>query len=109
LFGKTNNESFIVREIFLTKNIENSPINFTISSDELIKAYDEAEKRNLDVVGIFHSHPGSNASPSLTDEKYMEVNPVPWIIFSTKNNEFRAYLFDSKIMQIPINIQQIYL
>jgi len=105
LFGKIENENFIVKDVFLTKNIENSSINFTISNDELITAYGEAEKRKLEVIGIFHSHPDSNAYPSTTDKKYMEINPVPWVIFSNKNKEFKAYIFESEIMHVYLEIK----
>ncbi len=105
LFGKIENENFAVKDVFLTKNIENSSINFTISNDELIIAYSEAEKRKLEVIGIFHSHPDSNAYPSLTDKKYMEINPVPWVIFSNKSKEFRAFIFESEITPISLEIK----
>ncbi|MEX0763785.1 MAG: M67 family metallopeptidase [Nitrosopumilaceae archaeon] len=104
LFGKIENDHFTVKDIFLTKNTQESPVNFTISNEELIKVYEEAEKRQLDVVGIFHSHPDSSAYPSLTDQKYMEINPVPWIIFSNKNEEFKAYVFDSKIISVDVAV-----
>ncbi|MEX2348333.1 MAG: M67 family metallopeptidase [Nitrosopumilaceae archaeon] len=104
LFGKIENDHFTVKDIFLTKNTQESPVNFTISNEELIKVYEEAEKRQLDVVGIFHSHPDSSAYPSLTDQKYMEINPVPWIIFSNKNEEFKAYVFDSKIISVDLTV-----
>lgn len=105
LFGKIENETFIVKDVFLTKNIENSPVNFTISNDELITAYGEAEKRKLGVIGIFHSHPDSNAYPSHIDKKFMEINPVPWVIFSNKNKEFKAYIFESEIMLVSLEIK----
>ena len=60
LFGKDNT----VSEIFLTENIEKSPVNFTISNDELIEAYKIAEEKKMEVMGIFHSHPNSEAYPS---------------------------------------------
>jgi proteasome lid subunit RPN8/RPN11 len=105
LFGKIEKDHFKVKDIFLTGNIEHSPVNFTISNDELIKAYQEAEKRKLDVVGIFHSHPDSEAYPSETDQKFMETNPVPWMIFSNKRKQFRAYLFESKIEPVDITVE----
>ena len=104
LFGRIENDHFTVKDVFLTKNIQDSPVNFTMSNEDLIKGYEEAEKRNLDVVGIFHSHPDSSAYPSLTDQKYMEINPVPWIIFSNKNQEFKAYVFDSKIIPVDLAV-----
>ncbi len=105
MFGKIENENFAVKDVFLTKNVEESPANFTISNDELITAYSEAEKRKLEVIGIFHSHPDSNAYPSLTDKKYMEINPVPWVIFSNKSKEFRAYILESEITPISLEIK----
>lgn len=104
LFGKIEKDHFRVKDVFLTKNIENSPVTFTISNDELIKGYQEAEKRKLDVVGIFHSHPDSEAYPSMTDQKFMEINPVPWVIFSNKTEQFRAYVFDSKVIPFVLSV-----
>lgn len=104
LFGKIEDDSFNVKDVFLTKNIEDSPVNFTISNEELLKGYKEAEKRKLDVVAIFHSHPDSNAYPSPTDKKFMETNPVPWIIFSNKGDELKAYIFDVKIIPLTLTV-----
>ncbi|WP_428323834.1 Mov34/MPN/PAD-1 family protein [Nitrosopumilus sp.] len=98
LFGKEDT----VSEIFLTKNIEESPVNFTISNEQLIEGYKIAEEKKMDVIGIFHSHPNSEAYPSNTDKKFMQSNPVAWVIYSGVNNDFRAYLLESKIKEIPI-------
>ena len=105
LVGTIEKDHYRVKDVFLTMNIENSPVNFTISNDELIKGYQEAEKRKLDVVGIFHSHPDSDAYPSLTDQKFMEINPVPWVIFSNKSEQFRAYVFESKVIPFDLHVE----
>lgn len=91
-----------VKEVFVTENIEDSPVNFTVSNEQLIEGYKEAEKKNLDVVGIFHSHPSSDAIPSNTDKKFMETNPVVWVIFSGVSEKFRAFVLDSETKEIPI-------
>lgn len=98
LFGKNNQ----VLDLFLTENIENSPVNFTISNKQLIEAYKIAEEKKMEIVGIFHSHPDSDAYPSNTDKKFMQSNPVAWIIYSGINKNFRAYLLESDIVEIPI-------
>jgi len=103
LFGKIENEKSMVKDVFLTENIDDSPINFSVSNEELLKAYKMAEEKNLDIVGIFHSHPGSHAYPSNTDKKFMEVNPVVWVIFSNTEKNFRAYTFDHEIKEISIS------
>ena len=98
LFGKDNT----VLDLFLTENIEKSPVNFTISNKQLIEGYSIAEEKKMDVIGIFHSHPDSEAYPSNTDKKFMQSNPVVWIIYSGINKNFRAYFLNSDITEIPI-------
>ena len=91
-----------VSDVFLTKNIEESPVNFTISNDQLIEGYKIAEEKKLQVIGIFHSHPNSEAYPSSTDKKFMHSNPVVWIIYSGVNKNFKAYVLESDVLEIPI-------
>ena len=98
LFGKEEE----VLDIFLTDNIEESPINFTISNEQLIEAYKIAEDQNVEIVGIFHSHPNSEAFPSNTDKKFMQSNPVAWIIYSGINKNFKAHILESDSIEIPI-------
>ena len=101
LFGKDS----LVSEVFLTKNIEESPVNFTISNDQLIEGYKIAEEKRIEVIGVFHSHPNSDAYPSNTDKKFMQSNPVAWIIYSGINKNFKAYFLESDITEIPIEIK----
>ena len=98
LFGKDNQ----VSDLFLTENIEKSPVNFTISNKQLIEGYKIAEEKKIEVIGIFHSHPNSDAFPSDTDKKFMQSNPVVWIIYSGTNKNFKAFLLESNIIEIPI-------
>lgn len=104
LFGNERSETCTVSDIFLTENTEKSPINFTISNEELLKGYKDAEQKKLDVIGIFHSHPHSEAVPSLTDKEFMVGNPVIWVIFSNKYDEFKAYILESEIVQVSVKI-----
>lgn len=102
LFGKTENDKLVVQEIYIADNKEESPVNFTISNEQLILGYQEAEKKNLEVIGIFHSHPSSEPYPSETDKKFMKINPVAWVIFSCMTNNFKAYILESDINEIPV-------
>jgi len=101
LFGKDS----LVSEVFLTKNIEESPVNFTISNEQLIEGYKIAEEKRVEVIGVFHSHPNSDAYPSNTDKKFMQSNPVAWVIYSGINKNFKAYFLESDIIEIPIEIK----
>ena len=102
LLGEKIDDTWNVKEVFLTENIDKSQTNFTISPEELLKGYKLAEKMHLELVGVFHSHPNSDATPSDTDKKFMQNNPVPWIIFSGVTSDLTAYLLDSVVIEIPI-------
>jgi proteasome lid subunit RPN8/RPN11 len=102
LFGKENQESYKVERIFLTQNIEQSPVNFTISAEQRLEADKIERDSELKIIGIFHSHPNSEAHPSETDEKFMDLNPGVWIIFSGVSKNFKAYVLENNIKEIPI-------
>jgi len=56
----------------------------------------------MEVIGIFHSHPNSDAFPSSTDKKFMRSNPVAWVIYSGINKNFRAHVLESDSVEIQI-------
>ena len=85
-------------------NADRSPYSFSIEPSELLRAYDEAEKNGLQVIGIYHSHPGKS-SPSATDRKYMELNPVVWLIYSTTEERFSAFISDGGVDKVELNIR----
>ena len=81
--------------------MDDSKINFTISPEEELKVDTVARKKDMEIVCIFHSHPNSDASPSLTDKKLMNVNPFPWIIYSCETDEMNCFILKNK------NIEQL--
>jgi len=105
LFGTEKDGKSKVERIFLTKNIDQSPVNFTISAEQRLEADKMEKELQLKIIGIFHSHPDSEAYPSSTDKKFMDLNPVIWIIFSGFLKDFKAYVLESEISEIPIEIE----
>lgn len=102
LFGSEIAENAKVERVFLTQNIEKSPVNFTISADQRLEADRIERETGLKIISIFHSHPNSEAIPSTTDKKFMELNPVIWIIFSGVTKEFKAHTLKE---EIPIEVK----
>jgi len=96
LLGSHNDQQWNVKEVFLTRNAHtDSRTSFIITPEELLQGYQLAEKKQLELVGVFHSHPNSAASPSNFDKKFMKVNgDVPWIIFSGINTDLRAFILE---------------
>lgn len=104
LLGNYDNENEIkVIDSLAMRNSDESPRSFRIESQELINGYLTAEKMNLNVVGIFHSHPAP-PMPSSTDKIFMEINPVVWLIYSTLINQSRAYIFEQKIREVQLKV-----
>ena len=106
LLGTRSNQQWNVKEVFLTRNAHtDAQTSFIISPEELLQGHQLAEKKQLELVGIFHSHPNTAASPSNMDKKYMKVNgDVPWIIFSGINTDFRAFILKQDMEEINIKI-----
>lgn len=94
LLGKRVDTKSIVKSILPMNNSLHSSVAFNINPDDLYNAYNTARLLKLDVISIFHSHP-SKLLPSKTDQIFMLLNPVIWIIYSTSLNDFKAYIFDN--------------
>lgn len=93
-----------VVEVLPMRNADESAVTFSIEPSELLQAYDLAESKKLQVIGIFHSHPAKPA-PSSTDKKFMEINPVVWLIYSTTEGQFKAYLYDDTVKEVAVKIK----
>ncbi|HEV8404661.1 MAG TPA: M67 family metallopeptidase [Nitrososphaera sp.] len=93
----------VVLEILPMQNADQSAMSFSIEPQEVLRAYDFAESKKLFVIGIFHSHP-VNPTPSSTDRKFMEINPVVWLIYSTTEQKFKAYVYDSDVKEVAVRI-----
>ena len=102
LYGNKKGEESTVKEIWLTENIDSSPTEFTLSPEQTWEMNQKRKELNLEIIGIFHSHPKGEALPSSTDKKFMQNNPYVWIIYSGINKNFRAFILESDSIEIPI-------
>jgi len=94
-----------VVKILPMRNSDESPVTFSIEPAELLHAYNLAESKGMQVIAIFHSHP-AKPWPSSTDIKFMEINPVVWVIYSTTESQLKAFVYDDDefIKEIDIRI-----
>lgn len=102
LYGQCKGESIVIDNVFLAQNADSSPTSFSIAPPQLLEAYGLADKNDMDIVAIFHSHPKSAAVPSEKDRTFMETNPVVWIIYSGLDSAFRAFVLESGIVEVSI-------
>lgn len=100
--------NYEVAEILPMRNIDESPVTFSVEPAELIQVYNLAESKGMQVIAIFHSHP-AKAWPSSTDIKFMEINPVVWVIYSTTESQLKGFIYDDDelIKEIDIRVNDV--
>jgi [CysO sulfur-carrier protein]-S-L-cysteine hydrolase len=103
LVGRTTGKDVHIINLIPMRNSDSSKVTFSMDPQQLIDIYKKVEKQDMHVVGIFHSHP-AEPMPSLIDRKFMEINPVVWIIYSTTTHRSRAYIFEEKINEVQMHI-----
>lgn len=104
LFGKREKDSITVEEVCFVGNRLKSPVAFEMEPMEMVEAMEEAEKRGLEVVGIFHSHLKCPPRPSGRDLRGMELWPVVWFIVDNEGN-YGAYLPEGgRVREVEVRV-----
>ncbi|GIU91211.1 MAG: Mov34/MPN/PAD-1 family protein [Acidimicrobiia bacterium] len=95
-----------LRMAYPLTNVLASPTNYTIDPVEHFRALKHAERQGWELVGVFHSHPHSQAYPSPTD---VRLAPDPeWVYFliglaDRDRPQLRAFrIHDGTITEIDI-------
>ena len=94
--GTIKERQALAEKVFTPENIDKSTVSFTVDPLVLLDIYTKIDESDLEVVGIYHTHPAL-PYPSGTDKKFMEVNPSVWLISSTSEpNKPKGYLLREK-------------
>ncbi len=103
LFGeRRKGKEFIVKECSFIKNLNNSPLSFTMDPKEMYFEIMKHVKKSMDIVGLFHSHM-SSTKPSSKDLKYMRLWGIPWVIISKHDKAIAAYIIkDGDLCEVEI-------
>jgi proteasome lid subunit RPN8/RPN11 len=70
-------------------NINPSPVSYTVDPDEHFAALTHAESRGWEIAGVFHSHPGGSAMPSMVDVQ-TALEP-DWMYLIASPDEIRGF------------------
>lgn len=95
----------LVKDALPVTNQLHSPTRFYMDPVELVKNLHWIDDHNLEILGIYHSHPNGPDHPSETDlQEYLYPTAAAVIWFhSGKEWHANAYLIDAKIAnEIPI-------
>jgi [CysO sulfur-carrier protein]-S-L-cysteine hydrolase len=83
-----------VEAVYACRNADASARTYTIDSQDQLRAMRDAARRDLDIVGVYHSHTHTDAYPSATDVR-QAVDPNWWyVIVGLRHGEpdVRAWL-----------------
>ena len=92
LLGPLSSEKVVTRVATLKNMLREEGrgrFDFTFSPQEFMSAQLAAEKENLDVVGIYHTHPDHPARPSKTDENQPMLSGWINVIASVHGGKFK--------------------
>jgi proteasome lid subunit RPN8/RPN11 len=83
-------------------NIDPSPVSYTIEPDEHFQALRHAESRGWEIAGVFHSHPNSPATPSITD--VLTALEPDWVYVIAAPRELRAFrIRDREVQELALD------
>lgn len=98
-----------IGRIYKTTNVDPNPrVRYQIDPKELLEVFRELDRQGLELIGIFHSHPQTQAYPSPTDISLAFYPDSYYFIISLRNveqPELRAFrIVDGKIQEEPVQI-----
>ncbi len=102
LLGYRRGEDVVVKEVVELENVSSNPSLFRIDPMDLYKVWIDAERRGLDVVGVFHTHPLGLSSPSRYDVEGMKSSGMLWVIVGCDG--VRAYVYKEKILEVEVEL-----
>jgi proteasome lid subunit RPN8/RPN11 len=71
-----------VEEVFPGRNIQMSPRVYEMDPQDQLRAFRLMDERGWDLVGIYHSHPATEAYPSRTDQAKAFYPDARYVIIS---------------------------
>jgi proteasome lid subunit RPN8/RPN11 len=94
LGGVKIGNSKIVKKVYEATNAFNSSRRYQIHPIEEYEILRDIEKSELELVGIYHSHPFWPAFLSSIDEETFSWPECSYVIVSLKNKEVKSFILD---------------
>jgi proteasome lid subunit RPN8/RPN11 len=93
LIGKIINNNYKISTSMACKNLneKRSTDRYVLNQKDYIKADKEARKQNLDIIGIYHSHPNHPAIASDTDKRLAQERYI-YLIYSIYKKKYTNLL-----------------
>ncbi len=97
----------IVEKVFSMANAEPSPSFYVMDPQEQFKVMKEMRQAGLTLVGIYHSHTGSQAYPSATDVSLAYYPEAVYLIITLTDRKKPASrgftIIEGTIREVPVS------
>lgn len=96
-----------VETVYRMKNVEESPIGYTMDPNEQLQVEKRMRQHNQRLIGIYHSHTASAAEPSTVDVSLAISPDISYVIVSLKDRahpDVQSYRIDGARV-IPEKVQ----
>lgn len=97
----------VVQKVYRMKNIENSPVSYTMDSEEQFIVMKEIREKGLDLTAIYHSHPDLDVYPSPKDIHLAFYSESVYIIIGLSEGEPKIRAFsirEENIDEVEIKV-----
>jgi proteasome lid subunit RPN8/RPN11 len=97
-----------VKKVLLVRNQAQSPVRYVMDPYEQLKAFNWIESHDLDLLGIFHSHPTGPETASATDIAEAAYEVV-YLIWSLSDGIWKArgfYIENGQALDVPLVIRE---
>ncbi len=102
---KVEGRIFLIRKAYRTRNASDSPLKYEIDPEDMYRAFLDAEKEGMEIVGAYHSHPLGRAVPSKLDEERSHPGFL-YLIISVPRVRIGAFIWEEGrgFRELPIRI-----
>ena len=84
-----------VTEIYPMTNEDHSPDHYSFNPEEQFATMEKAQKKELDLIAVYHTHPGTLASMSAEDIRLAYDTSIYYVIYSLTKDHFKAFRVNS--------------
>ncbi len=107
--GMIGGNGAVASKIFPTANIDESDITYQMDPKEQFAVMRTLREEKLELIGIYHSHPETDASPSMTDIKLAFYPDAYYLIISLKKKDdpvIRAFkIVDGNVSETGLEVR----
>jgi proteasome lid subunit RPN8/RPN11 len=96
-----------VNQIIPIANISDNPNEYFMDPQGLVSAFYWVDSLELEILGVYHSHPHTEPFPSDTDISRNLVPKIPQLIIGKSKNKWAVRLFilvDSGVKEIAFSV-----